>query len=184
MKRSIIVALLCLVLCISILPVSAFADQTVVIIGGPVEQTPAAAQTSSGNTVVTGGTASAVIVADGSNVTVSQSKETAAPVIVMPNGNVVAPQGVQTQPAETVTTTVELPVTAAQTLPLNANTLLNGIYQRINEERVKNSLGILGYDNALQATADLRAKAGATPVLTAAQQSPPLQWTTMSPEKT
>ena len=38
LKRTSLIALLCLLLCISLLPVSAFADQTVVIVGGAIQQ--------------------------------------------------------------------------------------------------------------------------------------------------
>ncbi len=38
LKRISFTALLCLLLCVSLLPVSAFADQTVIIVGGAVQQ--------------------------------------------------------------------------------------------------------------------------------------------------
>ena len=159
MKRIVFVALLCLVLCVSLFPVAAFADQTLIIIGGPVQQSAPAAQSSSGTTVMTGGGGgSAVVVNGGNSTTVQSSGAASGSVIVMPNGSVVSPQTVTTQPAQTVQTTVPVTQNTNQNAPVTNNSLLSGIYKRINEERTKNGLGILGYDTALQMTADIRAK--------------------------
>ena len=158
MKRTVLVALLCLVLCVSLLPVAAFADQTLIIIGGSVQQSAPAAQSSSGTTVLTGGSGSAVVVNGGNSTTVQSSGSASGSVIVMPNGSVVSPQTVTTQPAQTVQTTIQATQNTNQTAPVSNNSLLSGIYKRINEERAKNGIGILGYDTALQMTADIRAK--------------------------
>lgn len=159
MKKTALVALLCLVLCVSLLPVSAFADQTVVIIGGSVEKENAVVtQGAPQNTYVSGGSNSSVIVADNTsgNVIVGKSADAeSSSVIVMPNGSVVT-----SKPAQTVQVTAQAEQ-VAQTATASSSELVNELLKRINNERLANGLGILGYDSALQATADLRAKESA-----------------------
>ena len=92
LKQTSLIALLCLVLCISLLPVSAFADQTVVIVGGTIQQDTsvvvrgASAQTA---TVLAGG--AGTILSDGASnnvVTKEQNGIDSTAVIVMPDGSV------------------------------------------------------------------------------------------------
>ena len=162
MKKTVLVALLCLVLCVSLLPISAFADQTVIIIAGPVESASSTASSSGSGTttIVADENKAPVVIAgnSGSNVGSQGQNGASGSVIVMPNGSIVNSQPVQTQNAQTTQTTVELPQNAVNTTPVNTNTLLSELYKRINTERSKNGLGILGYDSALQMTADIRAK--------------------------
>ncbi len=157
MKKTSMIALLCLVLFVSLLPVSAFADQTVVIIGSSILQD---------STVVTGGsvaqnTTAGTIVSDGSvnNVITAQNSEPTSSVIVMPNGTVMTVQSGQNSGNAVVTGSATKTQTAVNLAPAG---LAGDIYKRINEVRTANGLGILGYDSQLQNTADIRAKESAT----------------------
>ncbi len=164
LKRISLISLLCLVLCISLLPVSAFADQSVIIIGGAIQQDAsvviqgAPAQNA---TVLAGG--AGTILSDGvSNnaVTREQNNNVSNAVIVMPNGTVVTPQPAQNnQAAVTSNTAAQTTARAVSTVP---GGLAGEIYQRINDYRSANGLGVLGYDAQLQGTADLRAKESAS----------------------
>jgi uncharacterized protein YkwD len=163
LKRTSLIALLCLLLCISLLPVSAFADQTVIIVGGAIQQDSsvviqgASAQTA---TVLAGG--AGTILSDGAanNVVVKESGNIDSnAVIVMPDGAVVAPQSAQTQQAAPATPTVQPTTRSVSAVPAG---LAGQIYQRINDYRSANGLGILGYDANLQGTADIRAKESAS----------------------
>lgn len=166
MKRTVTALLLCLVLCVALLSVSAYAEQTVVIIGGAIKNEASVVTQgttgSQGTTVITGGTGSASTVISGTG-SASAAQNNAASsstgsVIVMPDGSVVT-----SRPTQTVVTTTAGEAAQTQAAPSAAqNTLLNEIYNRINQERTANGLGILGYDTALQATADLRAKESAS----------------------
>ena len=168
MKRTVTALLLCLVLCVALLSVSAFAEQTVVIIGGAIKNEASVVTQgtagSQGATVITGGTGTATTVISGTG-SASAAQNNAASsstgsVIVMPDGSVVTSRPAQT--TQTVVTTTAGEAAQTQAAPSAAqNTLLNEIYNRINQERTANGLGILGYDTALQATADLRAKESA-----------------------
>ena len=169
MKRTVTALLLCLVLCVALLSVSAYAEQTIVIIGGAIKNEAAVVTQGStgsqGTTVITGGTGSASTVISGTG-SASAAQNNAASsstgsVIVMPDGSVVTSRPAQT--TQTVVTTTAGEAAQTQAAPSAAqNTLLNEIYNRINQERTANGLGILGYDTALQATADLRAKESAS----------------------
>ena len=164
LKRTSLIALLCLVLCISLLPVSAFADQTVVIVGGAIQQDNsvviqgASAQNA---TVLAGG--AGVILSDGASnnvVAKEQNSIDSTAVIVMPDGTAVSPQSAQSKQAAAA------PATATQTTTRAASAVPAGlagqIYQRINDYRSANGLGVLGYDAQLQGTADIRAKESAS----------------------
>ena len=164
LKRISLIALVCLVLCISLLPASAFADQTVVIVGGTIQQdTSVVIQGASAQnaTVLAGG--AGTILSDGASnsvVTRAQSDIGSSAVIVMPNGTVVTPQTAQSNPAPAANTTGTQTVTrAASAVPAG---LAGQIYQRINDYRSANGLGVLGYDAQLQGTADIRAKESAS----------------------
>ena len=164
LKRTSLIALLCLVLCLSLLPVSAFADQTVIIVGGAVQQDSsvvvqgAPAQNA---TVLAGG--AGTILSDGatgSSVARNPGSIDSTAVIVMPDGTVVTPQAAQSQQAAAATTaTAQTTGRVVSTVPAG---LAGQIYQRINDYRSANGLGVLGYDAQLQGTADLRAKESAT----------------------
>ena len=165
LKRTSLIALLCLLLCVSLLPVSAFADQTVVIVGGAIQQDSSVViqgATSQTATVLAGG--AGTILSDGSSrnvVTKAQDSVDSTAVIVMPNGTVVSPQAAQNQQAAAAT-----PAPAAQTTARAVSAVPAGlagqIYQRINDYRSANGLGVLGYDALLQGTADVRAKESAS----------------------
>ena len=164
LKQTSLIALLCLVLCISLLPVSAFADQTVVIVGGTIQQDTsvvvrgASAQTA---TVLAGG--AGTILSDGASnnvVTKEQNGIDSTAVIVMPNGTVVTPQSAQNKQAAAVSDPAAQ--TASRTVSTVPSGLAGQIYQRINDYRSANGLGVLGYDAQLQGTADVRAKESAS----------------------
>ena len=163
MKKTVLITLLCLLLCVSLLPAAAFADQTVVIVGGAIQSdntVVSRSTTSQGSTVIPSGPAAGIVADSASgNVIVSGSDaDLSSAVIVMPNGSVVTPQKTQTVTTET---TAQTQVTAARVAGLAPAGLATEIFNRINTERTKNGLGILGYDDQLQATADLRAKESA-----------------------
>ena len=164
LKRTSLIVLLCLILCVSLLPVSAFADQTVVIVGGAIQQDTSVIIQGAPNqiaTVLAGG--AGTILSDGASnkvVTKAQDSIDSTAVIVMPNGTVVAPQSAQnTQVAVTSANAVQTITRAASAIPAG---LAGQIYQRINDYRSANGLGVLGYDTNLQGTADVRAKESAT----------------------
>ena len=164
LKRTSLIALLCLLLCISLLPVSAFADQTVIIVGGAIQQDAsvviqgASAQTA---TVLAGG--AGTILSDGATnnmVVKEQSSTDSTAVIVMPDGSVVAPQSAQKdQQAAAAAAPAQTTGRAVSAVPSG---LAGQIYQRINDYRSANGLGVLGYDANLQGTADVRAKESAS----------------------
>lgn len=164
LKRTSLIALLCLLLCISLFPVSAFADQTVIIVGGAIQQDSsvviqgASAQTA---TVLAGG--AGTILSDGAtnNAVVKESDSIdSTSVIVMPDGSVVAPQSAQNnQQAAPAAAPVQATTRTVSAVPAG---LAGQIYQRINDYRSANGLGILGYDANLQGTADIRAKESAS----------------------
>ena len=164
LKRISFTALLCLLLCVSLLPVSAFADQTVIIVGGAVGQESAVVvqgAPAQNATVLAGG--AGTIVSDGASgraVTNSQKSVDTGAVIVMPDGAVVAPQKAQSNQTAAVSNNATGTVNrAASAIPAG---LAGQIYQRINDYRSANGLGVLGYDDKLQGTADIRAKESAT----------------------
>ena len=163
-KKTILLATICLFICAILFTVSAYADQTVIVIGDTVKQeasvvTQGVTTSSSGTTIVTTGNPgdTVAIVADkgANNIIIGQdSNSNANSVIVLPDGSVVT-----SKPTQTVETTVQAP--AQQTTEQTAtdwDKFATDLYNRINAERNKNGLGILNYDPALQATADLRAK--------------------------
>lgn len=105
-KKTVISLMLCLVLCASLFAFPAFADGTVIVIGGAVEQS--GSPTATNNSVGT----SAVVVANDGNGTVIVSGNSNAPVqassadtgitgsiVVMPNGQV---QQISSQPTQQV----------------------------------------------------------------------------------
>ena len=163
LKRISFITLLCLVLCISLLPVAAFADQTVVIIGGAIQQdTSVVIQGASTQnaTVLAGG--AGTILSDGASnkvVTKEQNSIDSTAVIVMPDGTIVAPQSAQNKQSAAPDTAVQTTNRVASAVPAG---LAGQIYQRINDYRSANGLGVLGYDAQLQGTADVRAKESAS----------------------
>jgi len=163
-KRTSLIALLCLLLCISLLPVSAFADQTVVIVGGAIQQdTSVVIQGASTQTATVLAGDAGTILSDGAtnNAVVKESDSIdSAAVIVMPDGSVVAPQSAQNnQQAAPAAAPVQATTRTVSAVPAG---LAGQIYQRINDYRSANGLGILGYDANLQGTADIRAKESAS----------------------
>ena len=165
-KKTMISLVLCLAFCASLFALPAFADSTVIVIGGPVGQTQSGsiAAQSPLNSISGINSSGTVIVAGGGNApvqsTASADTTSLASVIVMPNGTVVSPQSAQSKQAAAA------PATATQTTPRAASAVPAGlagqIYQRINDYRSANGLGVLGYDAQLQGTADVRAKESAS----------------------
>lgn len=169
LKRPAFVVLFCIVLCVSLLPVSAFADSTVVVIGGPLEQeatvvTQGSALGNQSTTVIydQSGTASAIIANNSSNNTViteQRESEPSSSVLVMPNGTVLKPQAEQTNTQ--VTAAQNAQPNTVQATALLPTGLAYDVYQAVNAQRTAKGLGILGYDAQLQKTADLRAQESA-----------------------
>ena len=180
-KKTMLSLMLCLVLCASLFAFPAFADGTVVIIGGAVEQNGSSA------VVVSNGSNGTVIVSGNSNTPVqSSSADTGitSTVIVMPNGQVqqissqptqqvqsqtqtqtiVQGQGIQTSSAQTaaasIPTVVITPQNTAQTTTISSQApsdLAKSILNLLNETRAANGLPALKYSADLQAAADTRA---------------------------
>lgn len=181
-KKIMLSLLLCLVLGASLFALSAFADSTVIVIGGAVEQNalPTATYDAAGQ--------SAVIVSgnDGRNVVISSSNAAAATantgmkssVVVMPDGQVqqigsqpvqqaqsqtAAQQGIQTSSAQTAAATTPTVVTPSQNTVSTAaaaeplSDLAKNILAELNATRTANGLGALRYAPELQAAADTRA---------------------------
>ena len=109
-KKTMISLLLCLVLGASLFALPAFADSTVIVIGGPVGQTQSgsiAAQSplnsvssiNSSGTVIVAGTANAPV-----QTTASADTSSLGSVIVMPNGSV---QKISSQPVQQTQTTTQ-----------------------------------------------------------------------------
>ena len=185
-KKTMICLLLCLVLCVGVFSFPAFADGTVVIIGGPIEQSDVSTATyntaGSSAVVISGSNGSTVVVSGNSNA-VAQSASSAntgitSSVIVMPNGQVqqitgqtipqtqtqtVVQQGIQTASAQTATATtpgvVVTPQTTVQTAAVAepGNDLAKSILAELNATRAANGLGALRYSVDLQTAADTRA---------------------------
>ena len=116
-KKTMVSLLLCLVLCVSLFTLPAFADKTVIVIGGPVGQTQSgsiAAQSplnsvssiNSSGTGIVAGTANAPV-----QTTASADTSSLGSVIVMPNGSV---QKIFSQPVQQIQTTAPA---QAQTVP-------------------------------------------------------------------
>ena len=169
-KKIMLSLLLCLALGASLFALPAFADSTVIVIGGTVQQgtLPTATYDAAGQ--------SAVIVSgnDGRNVVISSSGNAAAAtantgmkssVVVMPDGQVqqisaqpvqqaqtqtAAQQGIQTSSAQTAAATTPTVVTLSQnTVPTAAaaeplNDLAKNILAELNATRTANGLGAAG----------------------------------------
>ncbi len=169
MRRMTFVVFLCLVFCISLIPVSAFAGNTVVIIGGSLEQEAAVVtqgSTSASQSTVLIASNSRVadtILADnnaGNTIVAEQTEsEPSSSVLVMPNGSVVKTQAEQSNTQTQAVQNAQQTTTAS--LSLMPTGLAYDIYQAVNAQRSAKGLGILGYDAQLQKTADLRAQESA-----------------------
>lgn len=184
-KRIMLSLLLCLALGASLFALPAFADGTVIVIGGAVEQN--ALPTATNNAAVS----SAAVVSgnDGRTVVISSNSSTAASaaasnvkmngaVVVMPNGQIqqaaaqpvqqaqtqaAAQQGIQTSSAQTAAATTPTVVTPSQNTVSTAaaaeapNNLAKNILAELNATRAANGLGALRYASELQTAADTRA---------------------------
>ncbi len=181
-KKTVLSLVLSLALGASLFAMPAFADGTVIVIGGAVQQgaLPTATYDAAGP--------SAVVVSgnDGRNVVISSNNAAAATantgmkssVVVMPDGQVqqitaqpvqqaqtqtVAQQGIQTSSAQTAAATAPTVVTPAQNTTPAApaaeapNDLAKNILAELNATRAANGLGTLRYAPELQAAADTRA---------------------------
>lgn len=181
-KKTMLSLLLCLVIGAGLFALPAFADSSVIVIGGAVEQNtlPTATYDAAGQ--------SAVIVSgnDGRNMVISSSSNASATaantgmrssVVVMPDGQVqqigvqpvqqaqtaAAQQGIQTSSAQTAAATTPTVVTPAQNTVSTAaasdapNDLAKNILAELNATRAANGLSALRYAPELQAAADTRA---------------------------
>ena len=189
MKKNMLSLILSLALVLtlgaSLFAMPAFADSTIIVIGGAIEQNALPAATnnaavssaavvsgSDGRTVIIGSNGSAPASAASSNVKMNGA------VVVMPDGQVqqitaqpvqraqtqtAAQQGIQTSSAQTAAATAPTVVTPAQnTAPAASaaealNDLAKNILDELNATRAANGLGALRYAPELQAAADTRA---------------------------
>lgn len=182
-KKTVLSFVLSLALGASLFALPAFADGTVIVIGGAVQQgaLPTATYDAAGP--------SAVVVSgnDGRNVVISSSGNAAAAtantgmkssVVVMPDGQVqqitaqsvqqaqtqtAAQQGIQTSSAQTAAASTPAVVTPVQNTTPAApaaevpNDLAKNILAELNATRAANGLGALRYSPELQTAADTRA---------------------------
>ena len=182
-KKTVLSFVLSLALGASLFAMPAFADGTVIVIGGAVQQgaIPTATYDAAGP--------SAVVVSgnDGRNVVISSSGNAAAAtantgmkssVVVMPDGQVqqitaqpvqqaqtqtAAQQGIQTSSAQTAAASTPAVVTPVQNTAPAApaaeapNDLAKNILAELNATRTANGLGTLRYAPELQTAADTRA---------------------------
>lgn len=165
----------------SLFAMPAFADSTIIVIGGAIEQNALPAATnnaavssaavvsgSDGRTVIIGSNSSAPASAASSNVKMNGA------VVVMPNGQVqqaaqpvqtqtAAQQSIQTSSAQTAAATIPTVVTPSQNTVSTAaaaeplNDLAKNILAELNATRTANGLGTLRYAPELQTAADTRA---------------------------
>ncbi len=182
-KKTVLSFVLSLALGASLFAMPAFADGTVIVIGGAVQQ--GALPTATYDAA----RPSAVVVSgnDGRNVVISSSGNAAAAtantgtkssVVVMPDGQVqqitaqpvqqaqtqtAAQQGIQTSSAQTAAASTPAVVTPVQNTTPAApaaeapNDLAKNILAELNATRAANGLGALRYAPELQAAADTRA---------------------------
>ena len=166
----------------SLFAMPAFADSTIIVIGGAIEQNALPAATnnaavssaavvsgSDGRTVIIGSNSSAPASAAASNVKMNGA------VVVMPNGQVqqatvqqvqtqtAAQQSIQTSSAQTAAATTPTVVTPSQNTVSTAaaaeplSDLAKNILAELNATRTANGLGTLRYAPELQTAADTRA---------------------------
>ena len=187
MKKNMLSLILSLALVLtlgaSLFAMPAFADSTIIVIGGAIEQNALPAATN--NVAVS----SAAVVSgnDGRTVVISSSNSSApasaaasnvkmnGAVVVMPNGQVqqatvqqvqtqtAAQQSIQTSSAQTAAATTPTVVTPSQNTVSTAaaaeplNDLAKNILAELNATRTANGLGTLRYAPELQTAADTRA---------------------------
>lgn len=182
-KKTVLSFVLSLALGASLFAMPAFADSTIIVIGGAIEQNALPAATN--NAAVS--SAAVVSGSDGRTVVISSSGNAAAAtanagmkssVVVMPDGQVqqitaqpvqqaqtqtAAQQGIQTSSAQTAAASTPAVVTPVQnTTPAASaaealNDLAKNILDELNATRAANGLGALRYAPELQAAADTRA---------------------------
>ena len=185
MKKNMLSLILSLALVLtlgaSLFAMPAFADSTIIVIGGAIEQNALPAATnnaavssaavvsgSDGRTVIIGSNSSAPASAAASNVKMNGA------VVVMPNGQVqqaaqpvqtqtAAQQSIQTSSAQTAAATTPTVVTPSQNTVSTASAaeplsdLAKNILAELNATRTANGLGTLRYAPELQTAADTRA---------------------------
>ena len=182
-KKTILSLLLCLALGASLFALPAFAEDTVIVIGGSLgqSQTENIAGQSALNTVSAISNSGVVIFGSSGNAPVqsaSSSGSVSGSAIVMPDGQVqqvaaqpvqqaqiqtAAQQGIQTSSAQTAAATTPTVVTPSQNAAPAAsaaeplNDLARNILDELNATRAANGLGALHYTPDLQAAADTRA---------------------------
>jgi uncharacterized protein YkwD len=173
--------LLCLVLGASLFAFPAFADSTVIVIGGAVEQnlTSTTTYNSSGTSaVIVSDSSGGTVIVSGTSNTAAQSATSAGSVVVMPDGQVqqialqpiqqtqtvVQGQGIQTSSAQTAAAATPTVVVATQnttqTITVSSeapNDLSKNILAELNATRAAYGIPALKYSADLQAAADTRA---------------------------
>jgi len=179
-KKTLLSLLLCLVLCTSLFAFPAFAEDTVIVIGGTVEQSAVSTVTydatgsGNGTTVFSGYNSTPIQTSSPSNTAASGA------VVIMPDGAVrqissqpvqqaqnqiiYQDQGIQTSSAQASAASAPVVVpaqiqdsTPAVTSDEAPNDLALQILTLINETRAANGLSALRYSSALQGSADIRA---------------------------
>ena len=186
MKKNMLSLILSLALVLtlgaSLFAMPAFADSTIIVIGGAIEQNALPAATNnaavSSAAVVSGSDGRTVVISSNSSApasTTSSNVKMNGAVVVMPNGQVqqatvqqvqtqtAAQQSIQTSSAQTAAATTPTVVTLSQnTVPTAAaaeplNDLAKNILAELNATRTANGLGTLRYAPELQTAADTRA---------------------------
>ena len=159
-KKTRLSFLFCLVLCASLFAFQAFAEDTVIVIGGAVGNSQAdniGAQ-SALNSVSAINSSAVVIVSDNRNALAPAASSANAgitePVIVMPNGQVEQISSQSNRQTQTTAPTIIASVEAS-------NGLAKSILALLNEIRIADGLSALSYSADLQAAADTRARESA-----------------------
>ena len=166
----------------SLFAMPAFADSTIIVIGGAIEQNALPAATNnaavSSAAVVSGNDGRTVVISSSNSSapasTTSSNVKMNGAVVVMPNGQVqqaaqpvqtqtAAQQSIQTSSAQTAAATTPTVVTPSQNTVSTAaaaeplNDLAKNILAELNATRTANGLGTLRYAPELQTAADTRA---------------------------
>ena len=141
---------LCLILCGGLFAVPAFADNTVIVIGGPIVEAPVVVSADSTAPVVV----SSESVSAGSTV-VTATQAPASQAVVIGADPALASTQTDTQAAVSVQQAAEQSVSTA------ISGLTADLFAQINAVRKQNGLSAVGYSSALQSAADTRAKESA-----------------------
>ena len=168
--KTVISLALCLVVCVSLFCMPAFAaGNTLVIIGGPVEKSEAAEPTtsvvvsggssvgagsSSGSGIASDGPAATQVIVGGKVENESSPKQPSTAIVVQPDGTIKQVGQQQAAQSNTAETAGTLPIAAAA----EPTGLAAELLAKVNAVRAENGVGSLKYSAALQSIADTRAK--------------------------